>query len=178
MADFFGYFSVAVIVIVIAIFYRTARRESQKEALQADRMNFIVRAPKVYRVIGIVCAALFGVVLLISSITAYEDPVYPVLASVFLCFFVLGAGMAYYTFRWKIVVTDDLLVLTPLFGGDRKYSVRDVTHIKTDPTLGVRAYSKEKRLFSVGSISVGCGMLVSYLIEKGVRVPDKINLPQ
>ena len=174
--EFFGYFSVAIIVIVIAVFYKTAHREAHKETLRTDRMNFIVRAPKVYRVIGITCASIFGVILIVSSFTVAEDPIYYLLTSIFLGFFIFGACMAYYTFRWKLVVAGDWLVLTPLFGNERKYSVRDLTHIKTDPTYGVRAYSDNKRLFSVDSISIGCGMLISYLIEKGVKVPDKINL--
>ena len=173
MAEFFGYFIVAVVVIVIAVFHKTAHRDAQNEALPADRMSFIVRAPRLYRVVGIVCAALFGLILLVSPFTA-EDP-YFLSTLVFTVLFVSGIGIAYYTFRWKLVIEGDWIVLTPLFGNERRYFVRDVTHITTDLRYGVRAYSDRKRLFSVNSISVGCDMLISYLIEKGVQAPDKIN---
>ena len=177
MVEFFGYFSVAAIVIVLAVFYSKARRESQNETLFADRMHFIVCAPKVFRVSGIVCASFFGAIIIFYSFTAADDdPAYFPLTSIFTGFFILGAFLAYYTFRWKLAVVGNWLDFTPLFGNKRRYSVLDLTHFKTDPTFGVRAYTNEKRLFSVDSYSIGCGMLVSYLIEKGVKAPDKINL--
>ena len=177
MVEFFGYFSVAAIVIVLAVFYSKARRESLNEALFTDRMHFVVCAPKVFRVSGIICALFFGAIIIFYSFTvAEDDPAYFLLTAIFAGFLVLGAFLAYYAFRWKLVVVDNWLNLTPLFGSKRKYYVRDLTHFKTDPTFGVRAYSNGKQLFLVDSYSVGCGMFVSYLIEKGVKAPDKINL--
>jgi len=177
LGNFIGYFSVAVVVIVIAVIFRILRRKSQKISSVSDRMNFIVRSPGIYRVTGIVCAAFFGCIFLISSLLAGNDPAYPFFTSVFIVFFAAGLFIAYYSFRWKLVVADNWLFLTPIFGNERKYNVREVTHIKTDPNLGIRAYSNDKKLFSVGSFSICSGMLVAYFIEKGVRAPEKINLP-
>ena len=174
---FFGYFSVAAIVIVLAVFYSKARRDSQNEDHFTDRMHFIVSAPKVYMVSGIVCASFFAAIVLFYSFTAADDdPAYFPVISVFTGFFILGAFLALYAFRRKLVVAGDWIDFTPLFGNKRRYFVRDMTHFKTDPTFGVRVYSDGKRLFSADTYSIGCSMLVSYLIEQGVRAPEKINL--
>ena len=172
-----GYFGVAIIVIVLAVFYRAARKEALYVALCTDRMNFVVRVPRIFRVLGIVFAALFGACLIFSSFTVPDDPGYPFFTSVFAGFLITGSLLVYYSYRWKLIVADDRLVLTPVFGRERTYSIRDVTHIEADAARGVCAYSNQKRLFSVNSVSVGCGMLVSYFIEKGVRAPERINLP-
>ena len=177
MIQVVGYFSVAAIVIALAIFFRAAYREAHKEALLSDRMNFVVRPPRMYRVVGVICAAFFGAILVISSFTASEDLAWPFFTSVFAGFLVLGGLLVYYTFRWKLVVAEDRIELTPVFGIIKTYSIWDVTHIKADPTFGVRAYSHKKRLFSVDNVSVGCGMLIAYFIEKGVKTPERINLP-
>ena len=173
--ELFGYFSVAIIVIVIAVFYTTARREAQKEVSKSDRMNFIVRAPRFYRVGGIICASFFGSILIVLSFAAADSPDHSLYTSIFAGLFVLGACIAYYTFRFKLVVSGNWIELTPFIGNGRKYCVRDITHIKVDSAYGVRVYAGKKRLFLVDVVSVGCGMFISYLIEKGVRVPEKIN---
>ena len=67
VANIIGSFSTAAIIIVVTIVFRQTRKEAQKVASRADRMHFIVRAPKLYKVVGIVDAALFGTALIFSS---------------------------------------------------------------------------------------------------------------
>lgn len=163
------------IAIVWAV--RHARKQALCESPLRDRMNFVVCLPLHYRVVGFACAALFGVLSVIALRNFDRGDVdYRIGCVSALTICALGLFFVYKSYRWKIVVAEDRFVLTPLFGKRRNYSVRDVTHIFTDPTFGVRVYAGEKKLFTVNRVSVGSAMFVSYLIEKGVRVPDRINL--
>lgn len=171
-----GYFSGAVIVIALIFVLGAVRREAHKESLRSDRMSFVVRAPGMYRTLGIICAALFGLCLIFSLLTLEGDPLYPLSVPVFAVLFAAGLLGTYYSYRWKIVVAEDGIAFTPLFGKKKDYSIGDVTHIRTDQRFGIQAYTDTKRLFTVDRFSVGSAALVSYMIEKGVRVPDRINL--
>jgi hypothetical protein len=110
-------------------------------------------------------------------VSLFSDPLSELLIElIFMVIFAFGLCMTYCSHRWKLIVAEDELVFTPVFGKDRKVFVSDVTHLKVDPALGIRVYQKEKKLFEVGLYASDRAMLVSYMIEKGVRVPDKINL--
>ena len=163
-------------MIVVAVVVRAARAHALKETPFSDRMNFVVRPPKAYKVVGIVCSALFGLALIASSFAMAKDPDYPWVATIFIVFLALGLYILYYSMRWKLVVAGDSMMLTPLFGQDRAYHVRGVTHIKLDVYLGVKVYSDKKRLFNVDKYSTCTAMFISYLIEKGVSAPDRIVL--
>ena len=174
MPYFPGYFSAAIIVIVVAVFIRAARGNALKESSFKDRMNFVVCAPKAYKVVGIICSGLFGVAFVASTFAMAGDGDYPWVAAIFIAFLALGLFLLHYSIHWKLVVAGDTLVLTPLFGKDRTYSVRDITHIKLDIYMGVKVYSGDRKLFNVDRYSTGTAMFISYLIEKGVKAPNRI----
>ena len=178
LAQIVGYFSVAAVVIAIMAVVKRGRDKAEKGVLVLDRMNFVVRAPLAFKVLGVVCAAFFGFALAFYSMTAADDPAFPFFISVFAAFFAVGFFLTCYSYRWKLVVAEDSMVLTPLFGKDRIYSVREVTHVKADRNRGIRVFMAGKRLFMVGFVTADSMALVSYLIEKGVRTPEKIELPQ
>ena len=158
--------------------FRATRNEAVREPPDSDRMHFVVRPPRLYRVIGIVCSALFGVSLVVSCFTFSGDPVFPLIAGIFATLFALGLYIIYYSYRWRLTIANDEIVHTPLFRLNRTYSVREVSHITLAPGRSIRVYTDEKKLFSVDSVSTGSAMLISYLIEKGVRAPGNINLGQ
>ena len=176
MAQYIGYFSVAIIVIVVWLVFRAAQNEAVKEPLNSDRMRFVVRPPRLYRVTGIVCSALFGASLVVTCFTLTDDPIFPFVAGVFSPLFALGLFIIYYSYRWRLTISNDKLLLTPLFRQDRMYSVRDVSHITVDPVRGMNLYAKGEKLFSVDGFSTSYAMLVSYLIEKGVHVPESVSM--
>jgi hypothetical protein len=176
------YFAGAIIVIVLIILFNTARGEARKEARRADRLNFVVRAPKFYRIAGVAVTAVFVLLFILvltlggSSIGSGEDGVILFAGLVFGVFFLLGAFILLYSIRWKLNIVGDDLVLTPVFGRERSYSVREITHIKTANTGGIQIYIGSKKIFSVDAVSIGSNMRIAYFIEKGVKTPDKIKL--
>ena len=174
MAGFSNYFVVALIVIVVTVFFNVLRKRAQKELFAENRMNFIVCAPNAYKVIGFICTGIFAFAFIGSTMAMWGDPDYPWVAGIFAGFLALGLFIVYYSFRWKLVVAEYTLILTPLFGLDRMYSVREITHIKMDVNLGIKVYAGKKKLFNVDRFSTGGTMLISYFIENGVRAPDKI----
>jgi hypothetical protein len=174
-----GYFNVASIVIVIVMFAQSKRRQALRNLPVADRMNIVVCFPRSYRNLGIVVTAVCGGLFLLSLLGHVRDPenmTRLVISVTLAAFCAVGVYQAYRSSRWRVVVAEDDLVLTPVFGKGRQFSVRDVTHIRVDPTFGIRVYREEEKLFTVNRLSTGSAALVSYLIEKGVRVPDRINL--
>ena len=174
MTDVIGYFAVAAIVIALAVIIRFARRKEEKKALGHDRMNFTVRPPKTIRIVSIVCSAIFGIVFIMLLLPSDgEENIIIILLA--LGFAAAAACGLYYSFRWKLVVREDELLLTPLFGKEQKYSVSDVTSIETKSVYFVQIYKDNKVLFSAPGLSQGGVMLVSYFIEKGVKAPEKIN---
>ena len=124
-ADFFAYFSVAIIVIVVVVLYRRARRRANEKYRGSDRMHFTV-----------------------------------------------------HSLQGKLNVNGEQLLLTPTVGKGRTHSLAEITHIDVDEGRGIRVYSDKEKLFSVDSAAIGLEMFISYLIENGVKVPDKINLPK
>ena len=176
MTEYIGYFSIAIIVIVIFVLVRRGRDNAEKEALSHDRMNFVVRLPLAYKVIGIVFVAVLGFGLVMILATAWGDSDFPLYAAVVTGLLLLGLFITLYTIRFRVVVDGNHFTLTSLFRGVRTYHVCEVTHIEADNTRGLRVYKGGKRLFFVDRYSVGCNMLISYFIENGVRAPKKIDL--
>ena len=177
MPEFLQHIVVAITIIVIIVASQRWRKKEEREALNQDRMNFTVRPSKVYTVIGIGIAALDGFVLAQTGAQWRDDGSEPGLhlpSAILLAVFLFGIFLALYPFRRKIVVAGERLTLIPLFGKGRSFDISEVTHIKTNWNI-LRVYARAKMLFSAGSYSSGCGMLISYLIENGVNAPDKID---
>jgi len=76
---------------------------------------------------------------------------------------------------WRLAVCDDDLTLTPMLGRAARWTVSEITHL-TANVRGIGIWAGEKRLFTVHREAIGCKRLVSYMIEKGVRTPSKIDL--
>ena len=177
MAQYIGYFNVAIIVIVVLLAFRVLRNEAVKVPPNSDRMNFVVRPPRLYRVGGIGFSAAFGVFLVMTCADYQpDDPVSPFGVCLFSALFALSLFVVYYSYRWRLKISDDKLLYTPLFGQERRYSVRDVSHIAAGVFGGIKLYSDGEKLFLVDTSSTGCAMFVSYLIEKGVHVPENVSL--
>ncbi|MDR1798134.1 MAG: hypothetical protein LBR44_12010 [Clostridiales Family XIII bacterium] len=75
---------------------------------------------------------------------------------------------------WRLSVSGDDLTLKPFLGSPRSWKVGEVTHLTKEP-LGIGVWAGAKRLFTVNQEYVGSGRLVSYMIEKGVQTPEKID---
>jgi len=174
LTDIIGYFLVAAVVIAITIIVRTSRKKEEKESLNKDRMNFTVHVPKIIRITSIVVASVFGTVLFLLLIPSPDEQ--SLLLNLLALAFMAGAlYFLYYSFRWKLVVKEDELIFTPLFGKKRNYNVKDITNIKIKNTYSIQVFRNGNRLFSAPGLSQDGVMLVSYLIEKGVKTPAKIN---
>ena len=178
VANIIGSFSTAAIIIVVTILFRQTRKEAQKIASRTDRMYFVVCAPKMYKIVGIIDAGLFGTALVFSSFTAADDPAYPFFTSVFAGFFLLGLFIIFYSVRCRVIVEGSTITVTPLFKKEITLSVKKITHIKADVNRGIRVFSGKEKLFTIDSFAIGSGMFVEYLIENGVEVPDRINMPR
>ena len=174
MANIVGYFGVAAVVIALAFIIKTARKKEEKKSKGLDRMNFVVRTPKTIRIVGIVCTAVFGTVLVLLLAPAGSESNF-VVTLLALAFVVIAACILYYSYRWKLVVAEETLVLRPLFGKELKYSISDVARIETKSVYFIRVFGESKKLFSAPGLSQGGVMLVSYFIEKGVEAPAKIT---
>ena len=176
MTDIAGYFAVAAIVIALAFIYKTARKKEEKKTRGRDRMNFTVRVPKTIRIMSIVLSSVFGAVFLLLLLPSAEEQSLPI-NLLALAFVIIGLCLLYYSFRWKLVVAEDKLTFTPLFGKKKSYNVGDITNLETKNTLFIQVFKNENKLFSAPGLSQGGAMLVSYLIEKGVNAPVRINEP-
>jgi len=171
-----SYFGVAIVVIALALTIGFVRKKAEKNASGTDRMNFTLRPPKMILIVSIVCAALFGLVFIILLVPPYNAENLPMILLA-LGFMIIAACFLYYSLRWKLVVAEDVLMLTPLFGKKLEMQVRDITHIETRNANYIRVYSDDTKLFSAPGLSQGGSKLVSYFIEKGVRAPSNINWP-
>jgi Ca2+/Na+ antiporter len=174
LSGIIGYFVVAAVVIVLAFILKTARKKEEKKSLGKDRMNFTVHVSKAGRVVSIVLSSVFGAVLLLLLIPSAEEQSLPI-TLLALAFVIIALSFLYYSFRWKLVVAEDEITFTPLFGKKKKYNVGEITNIETKSTYFIQVYKNENRLFSASGLSKGGVMLISYLIEKGVKAPVKIN---
>jgi len=177
LPEFLQHIVVAITIIVIVVVSQRWRKKEERDALNQDRMNFVVRPSKVYVVIGIGLAALDGFVLAQFAARWLGDGNergFSLPAAILLAVCLFGVFLALYPFRYKIVVAGDRFTLIPLFGKGRVFSISDATHIKTNWNI-LRVYAGAKKLLSVGIYSSGCGMLISYLIENGVSAPEKID---
>jgi len=174
MTNIFAYFVVAAVVIALAFIYKTARKREEKNAASQDRMNFIVRAPKIVRVASLACTGLFGIVFIFLLIPPGNETG-KVINLVALAFVVVAGWVLYYSHRWKLVVAEDSLVLRPMFGKIMNYSVHDITRIETKSVYFIQVFGDKRKLFSAPGNSNDGVMLVSYFIEKGVKAPANIT---
>jgi uncharacterized membrane protein len=170
LSGIIGYFVVAAVVIVLAFVLKAARKKEEKKSLNTDRMNFTVHVSKTVRIICIVVSSVLGAVLLLLLIPSAEEQSLPI-NLLTLAFVIIALCFLYYSFRWKLVVAEDELVFTPLFGKKKKYNVGDITNLETKNAYFIQVYKDDNRLFSAPGLSQGGVMLVSYLIEKGVNAP-------
>lgn len=177
MSDLSSYIAPAIVVIAIFVCFKIARREGEKKTRKMDRLNFIVRSPKLYTIVGLVDLVLFGGLCVMFLITGNDSADIFVFIT-FIGFALLGFFILIYALRCKVVVEGDQISVTHMFKPKQDYSVRDITHIKVSTNLGVRIFSDRRKLFYVDIFGVGCGALIAYLIEHGVKVPDRINLPR
>ena len=176
MTEIISYFTVAAVVIALAFIVKTIRKKEEEKSRNKDRMNFTVRVPKFVRVCSIVISSVFGMVLLLLLLPSAEDQNLPI-NLVVLAFTATSLIFLYYAFRWKLIVAENELTLTPMIGKKKKYSVCDITKIETKNTYFIQVYKNKNRLFSAPGLSQDGVMLVSYFIEKGVKAPARINDP-
>jgi type II secretory pathway component PulF len=171
--DIVSYFGVAIVVIALAITIGTARKKAEKKSSGQDRMNFTLRPPRTLRIASISCTGIFGLVsvILLTLSDGIED--IPVLLLA-LSFTIFALFFLYYSYHWKLIVSEDELILTPLFGKKRKLYVGEITHFEIKNNNFTKVYKNEKKLFTAPGLTQGGSILVSYLIEKGVKAPVKI----
>lgn len=177
MSDILKAIIPAIIIIVVTVCFRMVLKKDAQEMRKMNRVNFVIRSPKFYKIVGLVDLVLFGGLIIMFLLTGNETADAFVF-TVFSVFAALGLFILLYAVRCRITVEDERISVVSMFKPKRDFSVKDITHIKASPNLGVRVYSGSKKLFSVDTYAVGCGMFVSYLIEQGVQTPDIINLPR
>jgi len=155
-----------IITIICFIVFSIVFRKSKDVGKNIDPNDFVVRMSKTILGILIVVNVAF-IWMFIVAITYYKTLMATFYASLLLLF---GFSLIYLCYRWKIVIKDNNITVTPYFGETKTYTFDDITNVergKNRTKVGyveyIRAYNNEKMLFYITDVCPGFNTMISRL---------------
>ena len=158
--DYIVYF--IVIPAIVFIVFLFTKREVKKSELNMDENNFVLRQPKIFLWVGIVCAAFFSALIVLVIIYSDENLVWWI-SLIFGSFAALGLYLIFYCIRWEIKIEGNQISYTPFIGKKRQFTFDQITNVKYKPEKKITAFSGKKKLFTVDFFSKGFNVLAMRL---------------
>jgi uncharacterized membrane protein YbhN (UPF0104 family) len=133
-----------------------------------DESSFVVRQPKIFLWIGIICAFLFCALIALMTIFPNETNKWWVYL-IFLFFMLLGLFVTYSYVMWELRVEGNRIIYSPSIGKKKSLTIDRITKIKVDNDFQkIVAFNGNKRIFSVEFVYSGFNILVSYLEKEKI----------
>ncbi|MDV0446127.1 hypothetical protein MmiAt1_17430 [Methanimicrococcus sp. At1] len=151
-----------IIFFAVLLMIFVAMWENKRSEKKMDDNNFTVRQPKVYLLISIL-GVLFGFLMIILMTVVFPNDTADLWVYLFFLLYVVFCLIFFiYCVSWKVQVEDDKILYSPFAGINKNFAVSDITNVKM--RYGeLKAYSGNKKLFSVGSMTNGYKKLASRL---------------
>ena len=147
-----------VISAIVFIVFLFTKKEVKKSELNMDENNFVLRQPKIFLWVGIICAGFFSALIVFAILYPNETSVWWVYL-IFGFFAALGLYLIFYCIRWEIKIEDNQISYTPSIGKKRLFTFDQITNVKYKPGQKITAFSGTKKLLSVDFSSKGFNVL-------------------
>ncbi len=146
------------------------------QAINADCIctdeKFALYTPKSYFWIGFICTVLFlSATILLIRLQNEACKWWVYMISVL--FVLSGLFLVYYSYRWKIEVSGDTIVYTPLFGKKRMFLISRITGLKSSSSgniMDYHVYVNGKKAFKFDETTIGCSTFIKYVHNRNVRI--------
>ena len=169
MEFFSQYATIFLTAILVPIVLGIIRKNSIKKEAGMNAQDFVISYSVGWPISMLIISALITVLLFAVNWSGEANLAANICIPTFALLFLFGA---YATARMRIVVTGELIVVTPVFGKVKQYCFRDITKIKIVPfSNGQTAYYVygDKRLFSLDDTLAGTNLFL--LRAKALGIP-------
>jgi hypothetical protein len=156
------------VVFAVYLVLTFAKREVEKAEKDMDENNFVIRQPKTFFWVGIMCPVFFGGLIVFAIISNISTAVWWVYL-VFSFFTALGLFLVYYCRKWELKVENNQITYSPVFGKKKSFNIDYITKVKFKPGRMVTAFNENKKLFSVEYLFKGFNVLVSRLKKEQIN---------
>jgi len=158
----------AIIPILVFLVLFLVKRANKKVEKSMDENNFVLREPKIYLWIGIICTVFFCGLIVLMCIFPNDTAEWWTYL-VFALFGILGIYIIFYCVRWKLEIEGNQIIYTPFIGKKRSFIFSDIKKIKLKNGQKIIAYGdNNKKLFAVEFTSNGFNILVSRLKKERI----------
>ena len=170
-----GLIDTLITILIISISVRIVFSYMIKETINAEKnmdINcFVVRQPQFAFWIGIICAAVFGVLIILMFILTNNTTEWCVYF-VFSFFFLFGLLLALYCSVWEIRVNDNEIYYTCLLKNTKRFTFDDIIRVKIYTNTQyqkIALYSEHKKLLSLESNCIGYNVLLARLMQANIK---------
>jgi membrane protein YdbS with pleckstrin-like domain len=121
MNDYLHYISIPLIILVIGIFFKNRKSDTQSN---------VIRQPKMYFYGGIFMAIIGSLLALLVGLFSTPENETETLVGilVLLGFAMIGVALIYWSFNWKIEITEDDLVFRSGFKKKKTFRIKDLAY--------------------------------------------------
>ncbi|WNY28433.1 hypothetical protein MmiEs2_06180 [Methanimicrococcus stummii] len=151
-----------IIFFAVLLMIFIAMWENKRSEKKMDDYNFTVRQPRVYLAVSIL-GILFGFLMLILMTIVFPNDTADLWVYLFFLLYLAFSLLFFiYCISWKVHVENDQISYSPFAGINKNFAISDITNVKI--RYGeLKAYSGNKKLFSVAAMSNGYKKLASRL---------------
>lgn len=163
------YIIIPILVFLVFTFVKKANKKSEKNM---DENNFVLRQPKIFIWIGVICAIFFCVLIVLMSVFPNDTAEWWVYL-VFSFFVILGFFLIFYCVKWELRIEDNQIIYTPFIGKKIIFTIGNIKKAKLKNGQKIIAYDdKNKKLFSVEYTCNGFNVLVSRLRREQISFEE------
>jgi len=156
---------IPILVFLVLFLVKKANKKAEKSM---DENNFVIREPKIYLWIGIICAFFFCGLIVLMYIFPNDTAEWWTYL-VFALFGMLGFYIIFYCVRWKLEIEGNRIIYTPFIGKKRLFTFDDIKKVKLKNGQKIIAYGdNNKKLFAVEFTSKGFNILVPRLKKERI----------
>jgi len=157
-----------IIGILVFLVLTFVKRTNQKAEKSMDENNFVLRQPKIFFVIGVICAVFFCSLIVLMCIVSNDSAEWWVFL-IFSSCAILGFYIIFYCVKWELKIEGNQIIYTPFIGKKNSFAVSDIKKAKLKNEQKIIAYDvNNKKLFAVEFTCNGFNVLVSRLKKEQI----------
>ena len=168
------YLSFLIVPVILGAIFAAAKKDAAKAEKNMDENNFIIRQPKFFMWIGILCALVFGAALIFMSIFPNDTAEWWIYL-MFFVFVLLGLLLILVYIIWEIKIEGDNVYFKSLII-HKNFTFADITKVKiknpnpqNDQYQQAVLYAGTKRIITVESFCRGYGILIKRLKKENLH---------
>ena len=163
------YIIIPVIVFLVFTFVKKANKISEKIM---DENKFVLRQPKIFFWIGIICTIFFCALIVLMSIFPNDSAEWWIYL-VFSLFVILGFFLIFYCVRWELKIEGNQIIFKPFIGKKNLFTIDNIKKVKFKNGQKIIAFNdNNNKLFSVEYTCNGFNVLVSRLKKEQVSFEE------